>query len=174
MARGFPTAMKLSPEEIDALVLGLQWVAVNADPALAGAALGLSGKIAAALPEGLRDAIDCPTTGTPPLRGGYHDVGVDFARMRQWSRQQRKLAIGYIDRTGRLSERTAWPFLVGYGEVSRMLMAWCELRQEFRMFRTDRMTSVEFLDQRVPEDRATLRRRWLTVMEERHEQLDPA
>lgn len=44
-------------------------------------------------------------------------------------------------------------------------MAWCELRRDFRIFRTDRMTSVELLDERYPEPRATLRRRWLTAIE---------
>lgn len=60
-----------------------------------------------------------------------------------------------------------WPFLVGYMDRVRMLIAWCELRGDFRMFRTDRLAAIEFRDERYPERRAALRRRWLTMMSER-------
>ena len=48
-----------------------------------------------------------------------------------------------------------------------MLIAWCKLRCDFRMFRTDRLGSVDFLDDRYPERRAALRCRWLTMTAER-------
>lgn len=35
------------------------------------------------------------------------------------------------------------------------------------MFRTDRLAQVDFLDERYPERRAALRRRWLALMNER-------
>lgn len=51
-----------------------------------------------------------------------------------------------------------------------MLMAWCELRRDFRMFRTDRLQAIGFLDERYPERRATLRSRWLAMMNVRKAQ----
>ena len=154
--------------EIEAIVLGAQWVAQHGDPALARAALDAAAKIADVVPLGLRGAIDDPVVGTPPARGRHDDSRIDIGRLRSWSTQERKLVICYVDDTGHPSERTVWPFLIGYGATSRMLIAWCELRQDFRMFRTDRLTGIQFLDQRYPDQRATLRRRWLNLMEERH------
>jgi predicted DNA-binding transcriptional regulator YafY len=37
---------------------------------------------------------------------------------------------------------TVWPVTAGYLDTVRHLIAWCELRQEFRTFRTDRVTAA--------------------------------
>lgn len=160
--------LMLTADEIEAVVLGAQWVAAHADPALARAAAAVLAKVAAVVPEGLRGVIEEPAVITPPARGAPADAGIDVARLRAWSQQGRKLAIAYVDEAGRASERTVWPFLVGYRDSVRMLMAWCELRGGFRMFRTDRLQAVAFLDERYPEHRATLRRRWLALMAAEH------
>jgi predicted DNA-binding transcriptional regulator YafY len=41
---------------------------------------------------------------------------------------------------------------------ARVLSAWCELRQDFRAFRTDRIVTIRLLD-RYPGRRADLARR---------------
>lgn len=41
-----------------------------------------------------------------------------------------------------------------------MLSAWCELRQGFRHFRTDRIYAVEMLAEQIDEPRSRLLRRW--------------
>ena len=138
-------------------------------PALARAAAAVLAKVTAIVPEGLRGVIEDPVVATPPAWHGQADATIDVARLRAWSMQGRKLAIRYVDDAGRASDRTVWPFLVGYHDSTRMLMAWCELRRDFRMFRTDRMQAIDFLDERYPERRATLRRRWLAMMAERRE-----
>ncbi|MDP2011131.1 MAG: WYL domain-containing protein, partial [Phenylobacterium sp.] len=71
------------------------------------------------------------------------------------------------DEQGRDSERTIWPVTIGYHDTVRMLMAWCEMRQDFRSFRADRVTGAEFLEDRYPERPAVLRAKWRRVMEER-------
>lgn len=155
--------------EIDALVLGLQWVKTHGDPALARAAQDVVEKIISTVSEELRGAINDPSVGTPPDRDEIQDRDIDIGRLRTWCRQGRKLVVGYTDSSGLPSERTVWPFLLGFSATSRMLMAWCELRQDFRMFRTDRFSAVAFLDEHYPEHRTTLRRRWLAVIVEQHE-----
>jgi predicted DNA-binding transcriptional regulator YafY len=30
------------------------------------------------------------------------------------------------------SERTVWPVILGHAETTRLLVAWCEMRQNFR------------------------------------------
>jgi predicted DNA-binding transcriptional regulator YafY len=49
---------------------------------------------------------------------------------------------------------------VGYLEAVRLLAAWCELRKDFRSFRTDRAIEAHFLDEKYPERRETLRSKW--------------
>jgi predicted DNA-binding transcriptional regulator YafY len=50
--------------------------------------------------------------------------------------------------------------ILGYAETSRLLVAWCELRQSFRHFRTDRMIEAEMLDEIIGLRQGELRRRW--------------
>ena len=66
----------------------------------------------------------------------------------------------YRDEQGRETRRTVWPVTVGYLETVRHLIAWCELRQDFRSFRTDRVTAAGFLDERYPERPSALRTKW--------------
>ncbi len=169
---GNPIAEQLDCDEIEAVVLGSQWVAANGDPVLARSALAVLGKFAAASPDTVRRSIENPIVGTPPAKGRYHDSAIDVARLREWTRQERKLVISYLDDAGSSSLRTVWPLLIGYGVTSRMLIAWCELRADFRMFRTDRLTAVQFVDVPYPLDRADLRRRWLKMMEKRDDKRD--
>ena len=58
--------LMLTPDEIEAAVLGAQWVAERGDPVLAGAARDLIAKIETAVPERLRPFIAEPTIGAPP------------------------------------------------------------------------------------------------------------
>jgi predicted DNA-binding transcriptional regulator YafY len=50
--------------------------------------------------------------------------------------------------------------ILGYAETSRLLVAWCELRQDFRHFRTDRMIEAEALNESIGLRQGELRRRW--------------
>lgn len=65
-----------------------------------------------------------------------------------------------------------WPFLVGYRDAVRMAIAWCEHRQDFRMFRVDRIATIEFLDDRYPDRPAALRHRWLAMMAVRDQAIE--
>jgi len=42
----------------------------------------------------------------------------------------------------------------------RILAAWCELRKDFRSFRTDRVVDAVYHDEKYPERRDLLRARW--------------
>jgi len=159
LERGFDLPpLMLTQNEIEAVVLGSQWVAANADRALSSAAADVIAKIAAIVPKHLKELIDDPVVGTPP--GKPPDASIDLSRLREWARKERKLRLRYVDEKRAPSERIVWPILVGYVSGVRVLIAWCELRKDFRYFRTDRMLNIEFLDDTYPERRTTLRRRW--------------
>jgi len=151
--------LMLTPDEIEAAVLGAQWVATRADPVLARAARDLIAKIAAAVPERLRPYVDEPSLGVSPSWKKVAD-NLDMVGIRAQIRGGRKIALAYRDEAGRESRRVIWPVTVGYFDTVRVLMAWCELRRDFRSFRTDRVASCELLDERYPEQPALLRAKW--------------
>lgn len=155
--------LMLTSDEIEAAVLGAQWVSARGDPALSRAADDLIAKLAATVPEGLRALVLEPVVITPPGSGQAPGV-VDVAQLRLWCQRGRKLAINYADNCGRATRRTVWPFMVGYRDAVRMAIAWCELRRDFRMFRIDRIAAIDFLDERYPDRPAALRQRWLRLM----------
>ena len=61
-------------------------------------------------------------------------------------RKQRKLLLDYEDMQGDTSRRTIWPLALAYFEQTRLLIAWCELRRDFRHFRPDRMHALALGD----------------------------
>ncbi|HLZ83652.1 MAG TPA: YafY family protein [Caulobacteraceae bacterium] len=162
--------LMLTPDEIEAAVLGAQWVMGRGDPALARAAQDLIAKIGAAVPERLRPFALEPSARAA-VRWNVAPDGLDMAQVRQSIRSGRKIAIRYSDEQERTSERTVWPFAVGYHETVRLMIAWCELRTDFRSFRTDRVTDAEFLEERYPERPAVLRARYRKAMSERMAQM---
>ncbi|HTJ58226.1 MAG TPA: YafY family protein [Devosiaceae bacterium] len=156
--------LMLTPDEIEAAVLGAQWVAERGDPVLASAARDLIAKISTAVPERLRPFIAEPTIGAPAGRVVAAD-GLDIAQTREWIRSGRKIMIRYRDQHAEESQRTIWPVIIGYAETVRLLAAWCELRQDFRHFRTDRIVAAEFIEEHHGSRPGDLRTRWKRYME---------
>jgi predicted DNA-binding transcriptional regulator YafY len=151
--------LMLTPEEIEAAVLGAQWVAGHADPALARAAEDLMAKIADTVPERLRPFVLEPASRARPSWNREPDR-LDMVRTRTQIHEGRKIMLRYRDEQGRASERMIWPISVGYLEAVRLLAAWCELRGDFRSFRTDRVVDASYLEGRYPERRDVLRAKW--------------
>ncbi len=152
-------ALMLTPDEIEAAVLGAQWVALRADPALAQAAHDLVAKITAAVPERLRPFVLEPAGGVHSRAVRALD-GLDMPCLRTAIHKGCKVRLSYCDEQGRATERTIWPVRIGYMETTRILAGWCELRADFRHFRTDRIVEAAFLDERYPDRPDLLRARW--------------
>ncbi|MFL9870897.1 helix-turn-helix transcriptional regulator [Paraburkholderia megapolitana] len=155
--------LMFTEEELHALMLGAQWVRQQTDGNLASAAQNLLAKIEAVLPSELqRQLYDDPfyvsDQQSPP------DV-IDLATLRQAIREQKKLTISYRDVNDADTGRTIWPFLLGFDGPKRYLAAWCELRQDFRVFRTDRIQHAELLSDRYPGRRRDLYKRWRSQVE---------
>lgn len=154
--------MMLSEEEIEALVLGARWVAARTDDELKDAARNALAKIAAVLPADLRRELETNSLLVSSARKPI--VGTtDLAAIREAIRQGFKLDIGYADINGRSTNRRIWPFALGYFEETRVLAAWCELREDFRHFRAERIASMIVTDIRVPQTRQQLLAEWRRV-----------
>src|SRR4051794_20945317 len=151
--------LMFSEEEIEAIVLGSRWVAKRADAALGAAARNALAKIAAVLPQDLKTSLDTSSLlvgpGTTVAAGD-----TELPMIRAAIRGERKLRIGYVDVNGSDSKRTVWPFALGFFEKARVVVAWCESREDFRHFRTDRISRVQLLDKRYPRRRLALLKDW--------------
>jgi predicted DNA-binding transcriptional regulator YafY len=156
--------LMFSEEEIEALVLGSRWVAARGDSRLSEAARSALIKIATVLPDDLREAADTSGlfVGPPPT---LPVSKAELSQIRQAIRMERKIEITYRDLKDAETVRTVWPFALAYFEQSRMLAAWCELRQGFRHFRTERISAFAIQDQRYPRRRQTLLKEWRELLE---------
>ena len=150
--------LMFSEEEIEAIVLGSRWVAERGDRRLAGAATDALAKIAAVLPADLRDTLETSALFVAPgaAVGGDAELGA----IRKAIRAERKLAIAYRDASGAETRRTIWPFALGFFERVRIVAAWCELRDDFRNFRIDRIASLVPKAARYPRRRQALLKDW--------------
>jgi predicted DNA-binding transcriptional regulator YafY len=151
--------LMLTSDEIEAVMLGAQWVAGRSDKILSNAARDVVAKIAAVVPERLRPFIVEPSVGSKPTIGEPEER-VDTSMLRSAIRNGVKLRLRYRSEAGEETERTVWPVILGYAETNRLLVAWCELRQSFRHFRADRIIEAEMLDERNGLRQGELRRRW--------------
>lgn len=162
--------LMLTPEEVEAAVVGAQLVAARGDPALRRAAQDLVAKIGAVIPENLRPLVLEPATHAAPNWKSVPD-NIDMAQVRAAIRAGRKVTLAYRDEHDRETRRTIWPFAVGYFETSRLVVAWCELRADFRSFRTDRIAGADFHEERYPDRPASLRARWRRHRDEHVQQI---
>jgi predicted DNA-binding transcriptional regulator YafY len=138
-----------------------QW-SERADLQLSSAAKGALSKIASVLPQDLRTALD--TNSLVVGKGDQTEIeAVDLSQIRRAIRVEHKVIIKYLDLKGASSERTIWPVALGYFDHARMLAGWCELRQEFRHFRTDRISALRVKPERYPRRRQALLKEWREV-----------
>lgn len=151
--------LMLTPPEIEAAVLGAQWVIAQGDQSLMTGARDLISKIAAVIPTRLRPIIMDDTMLVPVVKARLPDT-IDISRVRDWIRCQRCIRLLYRDERESCSERIVWPIAVAYFESVRLIVTWCELRGDFRHFRTDRIVEAEFLDETFPTPAEQLRKIW--------------
>ena len=159
--------LMFTPEEVEALVLGSRWVADRADARMREAALGALARIAAVVPPDLKEEMD--TSALLVVPGAPFPVDqVDPALLRKAIRTERRLRLCYRDEAGQASERVVWPFALAFFDRVRLLLAWCELRGDFRSFRTDRVVEAEVMEARYPARRQVLLKTWREAYEAAH------
>lgn len=155
--------------EIEAIALGLAEVQHMGDPALARAAASVLAKVAATLPDDREQHLfhaisqvyrpDARFTALPH---------VDVVRRACW--QEQAVAIRYADKGGAVTERTMLPLAMVYTEGALTVLAWCCLREAFRMFRLERISAVEATGVSFRPRRAALLREYLAELRARETQ----
>jgi predicted DNA-binding transcriptional regulator YafY len=140
--------LMFSNAEMEAAALGLRMVTERGDPELAQSAADALGKIRAVVPKEIADSIWKTALLVPHGLEPEVSFGEHVPSIRAAIRDTRKARIVYADARSRISERVVWPLgMYLYSHVS-LVCAWCEHRQAFRAFRTDRITSWALLDDR--------------------------
>ena len=158
--------LMFSEDELEALILGTRWVANHAaDPELAQAAHGVMNRIGNLLPPALRLAVETSGLFVPPPHDCYRPAPAPWLpTLRRAIRDEHVLQLDYRDEAGHVTQRRIWPFAMAFFDQARLIAAWCELRQDFRHFRADRVVDLADSGTRYPERRHALIRRWRAQM----------
>ncbi len=152
--------LMLTPEEIEAVLLGVQMVGKLGDQAITNAASDVIAKIESILPDHLLPFMTDPAVSLKPLEI-TPDLMFDNRPTRQAIREGRKMQLDYCAANGEVTHRIICPVLLGHEDGHCLLIAWCETRQAFRHFRTERILNLKILEQPIDVARLKLRQQWL-------------
>ena len=133
--------LMFSRDEIVALVAGARLIRAWGGAAMARAAEEALVKIEAVLPEAERQrarqveihAIAVEMTPAVQVRIDALDAAVEG---------RRRLILSYVDAHERTTKRIVRPLGLWFWGKIWTLVAWCELRNDFRMFRLDRIADI--------------------------------
>jgi len=130
-------------EEIVALVAGARLVRAWGGAAMARAAEEALVKIGAVLPDPARARAETVQIHALQFFSMTPEQRERLDRIERACTAHRRLAITYADESGAPSTRLVRPLgLYFWGKVWTVL-AWCELRDDFRVFRIDRIETME-------------------------------
>jgi predicted DNA-binding transcriptional regulator YafY len=164
--------------EVEALALGLRKVIAIGDSELVKAAQNAMTKLGPVLPDPVRTELESGIllahsfTRRSRLaeleESGEMAEQVDPAIIRRATRNEQKLQTRYRDQESRMTERIIWPLAIAYHDTSDLLIAWCELRDDFRTFRLDRLRNTQPNGESFRPKRVPLLRRFLERLQEEH------
>lgn len=155
--------LMLTADELEAAALGAAWVAAEADPSLARAARDLVSKLSEAIPKELRPIVlDASSKAMQSQAKVWEHF--DSALLRHAIRERYRIQLIYSDRDGNTTDRIVWPLLIAYIDRSRYLVGWCETKQDYRHFKTERVKELKVLNNKYPGRRASLLKGWEVVV----------
>ncbi len=133
--------LNLTAEEAEALALGARVLAIWSDGAVAGQAAAALAKIRAVLPASGQAAVDQDIFRAPQWVT-RNAPRVDLLELKRAAQRRRVLMIDYEALDGTRSTRTVRPLSINFFGPVWLLAAWCELANDFRCFRLDRIESM--------------------------------
>lgn len=134
-------------DELEAIRFGVRMVQAWAGHDLSQSASRALEKIHAVLPESTHHALhqQMEKLIVPDM---HKEVASQYSdEIRYAIKQNRKLKLAYSDESGNGTERVVWPFGLVYWGSAWTLVAWCQLRDDYRMFRLDRINLLEELEE---------------------------
>lgn len=132
--------MTFTFEQLDALAVGLSFVEAAGDPSLSEAAREVRAKLQASLPEPDRRKLENAPLFASRRQGRANPV---LKIVRGAIRDTEILRLRYSDAEGQPSDRRVRPLAIWAFTEGWLFAGWCELRQDFRAFRIDRISEIE-------------------------------
>ena len=143
--------LMFTQDEASALMAAARLAQSWVDPALARDIEPGLGKILSVLPPAARVSAEALALYAPAM--GLDDtLRTRLQTLREAVQSHNKLRLSYHDVSGDASERTVRPLGCFYWGKVWTLSTWCELRNDFRGFRLDRMDTIEMLPERFRDE----------------------
>ncbi|MCP2137532.1 putative DNA-binding transcriptional regulator YafY [Rhizobium sp. SLBN-94] len=149
--------LAFTPDENDAILVGLRMIGRLGDPSLTRSAQQAMQKmmVAAALSERPHDVRAIVSqAGAPTISKELSEL------IRRAVHGDTILSIAYCDRSGETTRRRIWPLCLIYYPDATVIAAWCELRRDFRHFRADWIQHAASTDETFELHGAELRQTW--------------
>jgi predicted DNA-binding transcriptional regulator YafY len=144
-------SMTFTHEQVDALAVGLSFAESLDDPNLAAAAREVRAKLQAGMPEpAARKLTNAPYFALRRSTSAPDHAGL----LRDAIRRRRIVTFTYADGAGQRSDRRVHPLAIWTLIDGWMFSGWCELRQNFRTFRFDRIAGLSLTDECFADDPA--------------------
>ena len=152
LGKGFDLPpLMFTADEARALAIATRIAQQWLDPALALAAGDAMSRVMSVLPVAVRAEVGRMPMLVPPA-GLTPETGVLLQQLREAIQGRSVLQIGYSDASERRSTRRVWPLGCFFWGKVWTLAAWCEKRQNFRSVRVDRISALDVLDLRFPDE----------------------
>ncbi|WP_046114329.1 helix-turn-helix transcriptional regulator [Aquincola tertiaricarbonis] len=138
--------LMFSTEELEAVVLGARMVMERSDTLLSSAAENALAKIRTVIPKAEQDRLWQSSLLVPHRLEEAVAFGPHVPRLREAIRHAHKIRIDYQDLQDRRSTRVVWPLGLYLFSHVTLVCCWCELRGDFRAFRSERIRRCDRLD----------------------------
>ncbi|SLN59796.1 helix-turn-helix transcriptional regulator [Ruegeria meonggei] len=147
-------------DELEALVLGLREVQSIGDPGLVEAASAVLHKLQGRLPQRQSHRLSHAVLAATRLNRPPQPT-INVADLRQATWDERAIEFAYTDAKGDNTRRRVSPLSIVYMDRASVLLSWCHLRQDFRVFRLDRMGEMSVTDESFRPNRIPMLRKAL-------------
>jgi predicted DNA-binding transcriptional regulator YafY len=137
---------------LDALMLGAQMVQSWGDKELAKAANQALDKITSVLPESLRKEI-AETFLFSMASKNEVKIHIDFTALRRAIRGKNIVEFSYKREDGEASTRRVRPLCLAFFSPAWLISGWCEMRDDFRNFRLDRIQDMKITEERFRDEK---------------------
>jgi len=105
-------------------------------------------KLEASLSEDMRMRLRHATVGTHSFKfRSAPTSNVDMAPLREAIWDEQAVYVFYKDLKEQDTQRKIWPLSIYFFDKAEVIIAWCCMREDFRMFRLDRIQSIKFLQE---------------------------
>ncbi len=139
------------PDELEAIGLGIAMVRHWTDERFAAKANSAFDKIQAILPANRLEELQQLSLYAAPSAAKI-PWSVSFSEIRESIRRKQKLYLDYRDLKGAPTQRTVRPLALFFFGPVWLLTAWCEMRQDFRQFRLDRIAALTISTERFTDE----------------------